>query len=120
MSSILVSWVALGDGWRRNARNDCPVEKLLPIPMAIATTRTAQTGAAMIGPPWSLSFFPFACFLYRREVMDAVGPYRAEYRYAEDWDFFIRACLKFSAKAYFQPCYFYRHHGSSLTSAHRD
>jgi len=61
-----------------------------------------------------------ACFLYRREVMDAVGPYRSEYRYVEDWDFFIRACLKFPAKAYFQPCYFYRHHRGSLSSAHRD
>jgi len=39
-----------------------------------------------------------ACFLYRREVMNAVGPYRPAYRYVEDWDFFIRACLKFPAK----------------------
>ena len=61
-----------------------------------------------------------ACFLYRRKVMDAVGPYRPEYRYVEDWDFFTRACLKFPAKFNFELCYFYRHHGSSLTSAHRD
>lgn len=61
-----------------------------------------------------------ACFLYRRKVMDSVGPYRPEYRYVEDWDFFIRACLKFPAKSYFEPCYFYRHHQDSLSSAHRD
>jgi len=59
-----------------------------------------------------------ACFLYRREVMDAVGPYRPAYRYAEDYHSFIRACLRFPAKSYVEPCYFYRHHGSSLTSAH--
>jgi hypothetical protein len=61
-----------------------------------------------------------ACFLYRRQVMDAVGPYRSAYRYIEDWDFFIRACLKFPAKSYLEPCYFYRIHGNSLTSAHSD
>ena len=61
-----------------------------------------------------------ACFLYRREVMDAVGPYRPAYRFVEDWDFFIRACLKFPAKFYYEMCYSYRHHGGSLTSAHRD
>lgn len=59
-----------------------------------------------------------ACFMYRRNVMDAVGPYRPEYRYVEDWDFFIRACLKVPAKFYYETCYFYRHHRSSLTSAH--
>jgi len=61
-----------------------------------------------------------ACFLYRREVMNAVGPYRSAYRYIEDWDFFIRACLKFPAKFYYEMCYCYRHHGRSLTSVHRD
>jgi GT2 family glycosyltransferase len=61
-----------------------------------------------------------ACFMYRRDVMDAVGPYRPAYRYVEDWDFFIRACLQFPSKFCYEMCYFYRHHGSSLTSAHRD
>ena len=59
-----------------------------------------------------------ACFLYRREVMNAVGSYRPAYRYVEDWDFFIRTCLKFPAKFYLDAYYFYRHHGTSLTSEH--
>ena len=57
-----------------------------------------------------------ACFMYRRNVMDAVGPYRPEYRYVEDWDFFIRACFKFPAKFYYETCYFYRYHIGSLTN----
>ena len=60
-----------------------------------------------------------ACFLYRREVMDAIGLYRPAYRLVEDWDFFIRACLKFPAKFYFEPCYFYRKHAGSLTNVYR-
>lgn len=59
-----------------------------------------------------------ACFLYRREVMEVVGPYRPECRHFEDWDFFTRACIRFPAKFYFEPCYFYRKHAGSLTSAH--
>jgi glycosyltransferase involved in cell wall biosynthesis len=56
-------------------------------------------------------------FMYRREVMELVGPYRPECRYFEDLDFFIRACQKFPSKFYFEPCHFYRRHGGSLTSA---
>ena len=59
------------------------------------------------------------CFMYRREVMEAVGQYRPIYRYAEDFDFWIRACLRFPAKFSLEPLYFYRHHGASLTSSHR-
>jgi GT2 family glycosyltransferase len=59
-------------------------------------------------------------FLYRREVMDQVGPYRPECRYFEDLDFFIRACMRFPAKYYVEPCHFYRRHSGSLTSAHSD
>ena len=59
-----------------------------------------------------------ACFMYRREVMDAIGNYRPDYRYVEDYDFFIRASIRFPAKFYFEPCYLYRFHGGSLTSAH--
>jgi len=46
----------------------------------------------------------------------ALGPYRPAYRYVEDWDFFIRACLKFPAKFYFETCYSYRYHIGSLTN----
>jgi GT2 family glycosyltransferase len=59
-------------------------------------------------------------FMYRREVMQAIGPYRPECRYYEDLDFFIRACARFPAKFYFEPCHFYRNHSGSLTTAHSD
>jgi len=55
-------------------------------------------------------------FLYGREVMEAVGPYRPECRYFEDLDFFIRACSRFPARFCFEPCHFYRRHSASLTS----
>jgi glycosyltransferase involved in cell wall biosynthesis len=61
-----------------------------------------------------------ACFMYRRAVMEVVGPYRPEYRYIEDWDFFLRACINFPSRFCWEPCYFYRFHSKSLTSAHVD
>jgi glycosyltransferase involved in cell wall biosynthesis len=77
-------------------------------------------GVSPMRPPTGLTRenMVLACFMYRREVMDAVGAYRPEYRYVEDYDFFIRACIHFPAKFYFEPCYFYRWHSGSLTSAH--
>jgi GT2 family glycosyltransferase len=59
-------------------------------------------------------------FMYRREVMEAVGPYRPECRYFEDLDFFIRACAKFPGKFYVEPCHLYRRHSGSLTTARSD
>lgn len=59
-------------------------------------------------------------FLYGREVMERVGPYRPECRYFEDLDFFVRACTQFPAKFCIEPCHFYRRHSGSLTSAHSD
>jgi Glycosyl transferase family 2 len=59
-------------------------------------------------------------FMYRREVMESVGPYRPECRYFEDLDFFIRAAAKFPGKFYVEPCHFYRRHSGSLTTAHSD
>jgi len=59
-------------------------------------------------------------FLYRREVMERIGPYRPECRHFEDLDFFIRACTQFPARFCVEPCHFYRRHSGSLTSAHAD
>jgi glycosyltransferase involved in cell wall biosynthesis len=59
-------------------------------------------------------------FLYGREVMERVGPYRPECRYFEDLDFFVRACTQFPAKFCIEPCHFYRRHSGSLTSAYSD
>jgi hypothetical protein len=59
-------------------------------------------------------------FLYRRDVMERVGPYRPECRYFEDLDFFVRVCTQFPAKFCIEPCHFYRRHSGSLTSAYSD
>ncbi|WP_406857098.1 glycosyltransferase family A protein [Alsobacter sp. KACC 23698] len=61
-----------------------------------------------------------ACFMYRAEVRDTVGPYRAEYRHAEDFDYWVRICLSYKARHYHLPLYRYRLHASSLTAQHRD
>jgi hypothetical protein len=57
-----------------------------------------------------------ACFMYRSEVRDEVGPYKSEYRNAEDFDYWIRICLKYSACHYYEPHYFYRVHTRSLSA----
>jgi hypothetical protein len=76
---------------------------------------------SLMRPPLSLNWNNMvrASFMYHREVMDVIGAYRSEYRYVEDYDFFIRVCIRFPSKFFYEPCYFYRWHSGSLTSAHR-
>jgi hypothetical protein len=85
-----------------------------------ASNRSTPIHMQLQFPPTALArrYVVGACFLYRREVMDVVRPYRPVYRYVEDWDFFIRACIKFPARFYFEPFYFYRKHSGSLSGAH--
>lgn len=60
-----------------------------------------------------------ACFMYRSEVRDAVGSYRSEYKNAEDFDYWVRICLRYPSCHFYEPHYFYRMHANSLTSQHR-
>jgi GT2 family glycosyltransferase len=80
----------------------------------------APNAFAQTLPPARLAVWNIvgACFMYRREVMEAAGPYRPRYRYIEDFEFFLRACIRFPARFCYEPCYFYRIHSSSLTNAH--
>lgn len=55
-----------------------------------------------------------ACFMYKREVMEAVGDYDAEAFLAEDYDYWIRVSKKFKMTHIDEPLYFYRKHQSSL------
>lgn len=57
-----------------------------------------------------------ACFLYRREVMDAIGDYDEELYLAEDFEYWIRAEAQFRFDTIHEPLYRYRYHPRSLTS----
>jgi glycosyltransferase involved in cell wall biosynthesis len=56
-----------------------------------------------------------ACFLYRREVYEAIGDYDAEMCLVEDWDYWIRVAEKFRLQPLYRDLYLYRHHEGSLT-----
>ncbi|RWQ07258.1 MAG: glycosyltransferase family 2 protein [Mesorhizobium sp.] len=84
-----------------------------------------RLGISMSMPPTGLrspdlaSAVVGACFMYRREVRDEIGEYRAKYRHAEDFDYWVRICIRYPALHYYEPCYFYRLHRDSLTSQHK-
>ncbi|MCC7103311.1 MAG: glycosyltransferase [Fimbriimonadaceae bacterium] len=61
-----------------------------------------------------------ACFLYRRELADRVGEYRATAFLAEDLDFWIRARIAGEFLALNEDLYEYREHAESLSSTRRD
>ncbi|RPD51328.1 glycosyltransferase family 2 protein [Paracnuella aquatica] len=60
-----------------------------------------------------------ACFLYKKEIHTALKGYNAAAFLVEDYDFFIRAFIRFNF-AYLptNQLYFYREHEGSLTSQH--
>ena len=60
-----------------------------------------------------------ACFLYRREVHDALKGYKEDLFLAEDYDFWLRAAGRFNFFALHLPLYFYRHHSKALTFSNR-
>ena len=55
-----------------------------------------------------------ACFLYRQEVHQEIGGYRQEMFLAEDYDFWIRAALRFRLQPLDEVLYTYRSHGGAL------
>jgi GT2 family glycosyltransferase len=83
-----------------------------------------ETGLVLCSAPTGLRRLELAsgavgaCFMYRSEVRDEVGPYRSEYKNAEDFDYWIRICLRYPARHYYEPHYFYRVHTGSLTAQH--
>jgi GT2 family glycosyltransferase len=84
-----------------------------------------ELGVVLCSPPTGLRRLDLAsgavgaCFMYRSEVREAVGSYRSEYRNAEDFDYWVRICLRYPSRHYYEPYYFYRMHAASLTSQHR-
>ena len=70
------------------------------------------------GPPELLGIKDVVggCFLYRREIHDALGGYDENLFLAEDLDFYIRAMASFNIQPLPHNLYKYRTHRSSLTS----
>lgn len=56
------------------------------------------------------------CFLYRREVRDAVGDYDDRWRLVEDWDYWLRVSNRFPLIVLNRDLYLYRRHAGSLTA----
>jgi hypothetical protein len=73
-------------------------------------------------PPWRLrTHNPIgACFLYRRAVYEAVGDFRRDLEYVEDYEYWIRVYKRFSMMRLHQPLYYYRRHEDSMTTRARD
>jgi glycosyltransferase involved in cell wall biosynthesis len=55
------------------------------------------------------------CFLYRRAVAEAVGPYAEDLYLAEDYDYWLRVSARFPIAALHRDLYLYREHAASLT-----
>ena len=57
-----------------------------------------------------------ACFLYRARVTEALNGYDSRLFGVEDYDFWLRAALRYTFVALHEDLYLYRKHGGSLTS----
>lgn len=70
------------------------------------------------GPPETLrERCRIACFLYKREVYEAIGEYNEALFRIEDYDYWLRVWKRFRMDWIGEPLYFYRRHGSSLTQS---
>ncbi len=56
------------------------------------------------------------CFLYRRQVQDAVGAYSGDLFLAEDYDFWLRASIHYRLRPHHKDLYHYRARKNSLST----
>lgn len=61
-----------------------------------------------------------ACFLYRREVLDAVGPYAEDLFLSEDYDYWLRTAAHFGLVPVNRPLYSYTLTPGSLRERRRE
>jgi GT2 family glycosyltransferase len=69
-------------------------------------------------PPCLLPFVNSVgpCFLYRREVYEAVGDYNEKAEYHEDYEYWLRVSKQFRLKRLHIPLYYYRRNPESMTA----
>jgi hypothetical protein len=60
-----------------------------------------------------------ACFMYRRQVHEALGGYAEDMFLVEDYDFWLRASAQFRLMALDKDLYLYRWHAQALTMKRR-
>lgn len=79
---------------------------------------TVLPGVRFLSPPWELAIRnvigPY--FLYRRAVYEAIGEFRSDMEYAEDYEYWVRVYKKFRMMRLHLPKYYYRHHSRSMTA----
>lgn len=56
-----------------------------------------------------------SCFLYQRQVQETIGKYSEDLFTAEDYDFWLRASVRFQLQPLHRDLYLYRRHNASLT-----
>jgi len=56
------------------------------------------------------------CFMYTREVYEAIGEYDCSAPLVEDYDYWVRVASSFRMQRLLTPLYYYRYHDKSLTS----
>lgn len=81
-----------------------------------------RRGTTSVGPASDLPFCNVVgpCFLYRAELHAEIEGYDESAALAEDYDFWLRAALRFRLEPIHQPLYQYRIHSGSLTARHKD
>jgi glycosyltransferase involved in cell wall biosynthesis len=79
-------------------------------------------GYEVARPPEELPYWNSVggCFLFRRSVADAVGPYNEASFLAEDYEYWLRALGSFRFAALYEDLYLYRVHKDSLSSTQPD
>jgi glycosyltransferase involved in cell wall biosynthesis len=59
-----------------------------------------------------------ACFAYRREIFEKLGGYNDDYRFVEDWEYWLRIARHHDLFPIRECLYQYRQHSASLTNRH--
>lgn len=84
---------------------------------AMIDERGNVTSVRVVGPTKRLVFgnVVSACFLYRREVYEAIGGYAEDLYLAEDYDYWLRASGRFRLEPLHEDLYLYRQHSGALS-----
>jgi len=80
------------------------------------------TGRVRAFPPECLAYLNAVgpCMLYRRAVLENVGPYAADVFTAEDYEYWIRVAKRFAIAPMHEDLYLYRFHGGSLSARQQE